>query len=200
MFGLLLSGRLVDTSFRAIDDSHVVIDIERVDSAHHIVVFLTGERPFPDGMGGAVYFSWPQQTQTAWQFLGHLTNTKPSAIFKIVQPKQYLVDSNQQCDLVARFGEHRLQQHAQLGISMEPLSQLSGMAADASTEASTLPSFIEFAQKMVESLFNFSSSFEVTARDVMSRPDETYVPFSTLRLWYSNFERRLLQNPNFWRS
>ena len=42
MFGLLLSGRLVDTQFRQVDPSHVVFNIDNMDGVHHIVVFLTG--------------------------------------------------------------------------------------------------------------------------------------------------------------
>ncbi len=61
MFGLLLSGRLVDTGFRQVDATHLVIDVPDATSAHHVVVFLTGQQPFPDGMGGAVYFAWPGQ-------------------------------------------------------------------------------------------------------------------------------------------
>jgi len=84
MFGLLMSGRLVDTNFRAVDSSHVVIDVPGVDAANHLVVFLTGQQAFPEGVGGAVYLCWGSHE---WQFLGTITNTKPSAIFKIVRPK-----------------------------------------------------------------------------------------------------------------
>ena len=88
MFGLLLSGRLVDTSFRQVDPTHAVIDIIDVNAFNHVVVFLTGQQPFPDGMGGAVYFSWPDpNAPPTWQFLGSITNVKPSAIFKVRQEK-----------------------------------------------------------------------------------------------------------------
>ena len=91
MFGLLVSGRLVDTSFREVDPTHALIDIVNVDSFNHVVVFLTGAQPFPDGMGGAVYFSWPDPaeigTVPSWQYLGNISNLKPSAIFKIAKLK-----------------------------------------------------------------------------------------------------------------
>ena len=91
MFGLLVSGRLVDTSFREVDPTHALIDIVNVDSFNHVVVFLTGAQPFPDGMGGAVYFSWPDPAEMgsipAWQYLGNISNVKPSAIFKIAKLK-----------------------------------------------------------------------------------------------------------------
>lgn len=91
MFGLLLSGRLVDTGFREVDASHAVIDILDVNPFNHVVVFLTGQQPFPDGMGGAVYFSWPDPAAPpTWQFLGSITNAKPSAIFKVCLSFNYL--------------------------------------------------------------------------------------------------------------
>ena len=89
MFGLLLAGRLVDTSFCEVDPTHVLITVPNVESSNHLVVFLTGSRPFPDGMGGAVYFSWPDSTTPvpSWQYLGGISNAKPSAIFKIAKFK-----------------------------------------------------------------------------------------------------------------
>ena len=38
MFGLLISGRLVDTNFRQVDTTHAVIDVPDADSFNHVVV------------------------------------------------------------------------------------------------------------------------------------------------------------------
>ena len=46
MFGLLVSGRLVDTSFRQVDQTHAVIDISDVGSFNHIVVSAMGQGLF----------------------------------------------------------------------------------------------------------------------------------------------------------
>ncbi len=106
--------------------------------------------------------------------------------------------------MVLRFGGGgvmaRPHEHAQLGIAVEPLVQLEGMTADAQAEASAVPTFLEFSQKMVESLFNYTSSFAVSPADMLSKPSENYVPFSAMQQWYTNFERRLQQNPYFWRN
>jgi len=273
MFGLLLSGRLVDTSFRPVDNTHVVIDVANVDTANHLVVFLTGQQPFPDGVGGAVYLCWGGQH---WQYLGAIANDKPSAIFKIGKPKGCAGTANglTGAALSARFGGQHASNGsaAQLGISLEPLGQLSGLTPDAGAgEAAAVPTFLQFSQKMVESLFNYTSrwivanfppvlffarilnlkdiikqkrktqipcngwqrnargmlaennremanslmarfkmfniafpspSFAVTPSQLASSSSasETYVPLSSLRNWYNTFERRLQQNPNFWRS
>ena len=38
MFGLLISGRLVDTKFREVDTTHAVIDVPDADNFNHVVV------------------------------------------------------------------------------------------------------------------------------------------------------------------
>lgn len=56
---------------------------------------MLGTVPFPAGMGGAVYFSFPDPVGgQVWQLLGFITNDKPSAIFKISQLKPGEYHSN----------------------------------------------------------------------------------------------------------
>ena len=76
-----------------IDDTHVLFNIFNAATINHIVVFLTGTGAFPEGMGGAIYFSWPSpEGEMVWMFLGFITNEKPSAIFKVVGLKKGMVD------------------------------------------------------------------------------------------------------------
>ena len=85
MFGLIVAGRLVSTNWEQVSPTNVVSEIPDADNVNHIVIFLTGSVPFPDGMAGAVYFSWPQPNgDQAWQLLGTISNNKPSAIFRSV--------------------------------------------------------------------------------------------------------------------
>merc|ERR1719445_1809748 len=90
MFGLIVSGRLVSTNWEQISPTNVVSEIVDADNVNHIVIFLTGAIPFPDDMGGAVYFAWPQPGggEPVWQLLGSISNAKPSAIFRISRLKQ----------------------------------------------------------------------------------------------------------------
>lgn len=60
-------------------------------------------------------------------------------------------------------------------------------------------SYVQFGQKMLENFINFVSSFAVTQAQMVPNPSETFVPLSTIQTWYQNFERRLQQNPNFWK-
>jgi len=67
-----------------VDETKVMCNIENADNVNHVVVFMTGASPFPEGYGGAVYFSWPTEgSGPAWHLLGLLANDKPSAIFKV---------------------------------------------------------------------------------------------------------------------
>ncbi|KAJ3151164.1 hypothetical protein HDU86_006154 [Geranomyces michiganensis] len=69
MFGCIVAGRLY------------VFDLEDPESINHIVAFMTGVQAFPPGFAATVHFLWPSKDQ--WQFLGILSNEKPSAIYRL---------------------------------------------------------------------------------------------------------------------
>lgn len=67
-----------------ISSDKFVFNLPDYENVNHVVVFMLGTVPFPAGMGGAVYFSFPDSIGgQVWQLLGFITNEKPSAIFKI---------------------------------------------------------------------------------------------------------------------
>lgn len=87
----------VQTNFTQIEPNKFLIDIPDADNINHIVIFLTGDTPLALGTAGSVYFSWPDPNAPPnFQFLGYISNSKPSAIFKISQLKKLheLEDSN----------------------------------------------------------------------------------------------------------
>lgn len=47
---------------------------------------------------------------------------------------------------------------------------------------------------------NYVLSYSTTQASMTPDVNATYVPLSTIQNWYTNFERRLQQNPNFWKS
>lgn len=67
-------------------------------------------------------------------------------------------------------------------------------------QAQQVNSYVTFAQKMLENLVNFVASFSVTQDQMTPTPGVSYIPLNTLHTWYQNFERRLQQNPNFWKN
>lgn len=99
------------------------------------------------------------------------------------------------------FGTMAFQSHlAQIGISVEPITQLAQQTPDTFANTSNVEPFIEFSRKMVENFFNYCASFSITQAQMTPNPSETYVPISPLQNWFTNFQRRFEQNPYFWRS
>lgn len=79
----------VQTDFTPLSETQFLVTIPEADTINHAVVFLTGLAPLPPGMAGMVYWSWPDPSAPPnWQLLGHISNSKPSAIFKISNLKK----------------------------------------------------------------------------------------------------------------
>ena len=187
-----------------VDANSFLLGLEQVDTVNHVIVFLTGQVPFTEGFGGSIYIGWPSPDVAGgitWQFLGYISNDKPSAIFKItkVKPSDAFLNpfSRELMDTLtaSRFPTT----NAQIGILVEPLTEISQRTPSGDTEASKVESYTEFSQKMLENFFNFASSFTVVPGQSPMDPSESYVPMKVLQQWYANFQRRLQINPNFWK-
>lgn len=194
MFGVVVPGRLVQTDLMQISENQIVCNIPDYEHIHHIVVFLTGQTPIPEGFGAAIYLNWPvSSSQQTWTLLGHVTNEKPSSIFRIsgIKPKE----TGSGMTSVAMSSTC-----VQIGIALESLSEIYNQTPATNTMASHLTNFQEFAFKMCENLFNYISSFSINREEMMHSVTETYVPISSLQRWYKNFQRKLEVDPNFWKS
>ncbi|MED6287158.1 hypothetical protein CHARACLAT_013517 [Characodon lateralis] len=197
MFGCLVAGRLVQTDAVQVASDKFVFNLPDYENVNHVVVFMLGTVPFPAGMGGAVYFSFPDPVSGApvWQLLGFITNEKPSAIFKISGLK------------AGEGGAHPFgvmayvsPSVAQVGVSVETLDQLAQQIPVSSAAVSTVDTFMQFTQKTLDSLYNFASSFAMSQAQMTPNPTETFIPSSCILKWYENFQRRMAQNPNFWKN
>ncbi|KAF9976023.1 hypothetical protein BGZ73_009234 [Actinomortierella ambigua] len=80
MFGCIVAGRLVQTNLQQVDVNKFTFQLDDANNINHIVVFLLGTIPFQDGYAATVHLLWPNKT---WQLLGMISNTKPSAIFRL---------------------------------------------------------------------------------------------------------------------
>lgn len=141
-----------------------------------------------------MYFSWPDSNAPPnWQYLGFISNNKPSAIFKISQLKKLHEMDDINSDTI--FGSQPISHIAQIGVSMEMESEI----LQQTPATANISTYYEFGQKMLENFFNYSSSFATTQSQMQPNPSETFVPLSSLQTWFTNFQRRLSQNPNFWK-
>ena len=112
--------------------------------------------------------------------------------------------SDQRPDVVHPFGHvSNHQSHLmQIGISVETVSALQQLTPPAGVSVTAVDSYREFCMHMVQSCYNYMASFATTATKLAlsGTSSEEFVPLVHLRTWYENFERRLVQNPNFWKS
>lgn len=156
--------------FQQLDEGKFLLNIPEADNINHIVIFLTGIIPLPAGLAGAVYFSWPDPNAPPnWQLLGmlngtkncyhpfenhndylkmlflmsnlgYISNSKPSAIFKISTLKK--LDEMETNGLSAAmsqfnvFGSQPISHTAQIGVSIEPESQVTQLVP---ATVSTIP-------------------------------------------------------------
>ncbi|KAF5270444.1 hypothetical protein FQR65_LT05633 [Abscondita terminalis] len=194
MFGIIVSGRLVTTEFQQINEKQFLTTIIDADNINHVVVFLTGAVPFPEGTAGQVFFSWPDPNAPPnWQLLGYISNSKPSVIFRISSLKK--LDEMGDFMNTNTFGQQAICHNAQIGISVE-----SNEVIQDGPQTTDPNSYVNFAQKMLQNFMNYALSYSINQAHMVPDPTATYVPLSTVQTWYTNFERRLTQNPNFWKS
>ncbi|KAF6201060.1 hypothetical protein GE061_005507, partial [Apolygus lucorum] len=141
------------------------------------------------------YFSWPDPNAPPnWQLLGVISNEKPSCIFKISGLKTNERPTLQQSGFLS-FAQDKISHVAQIGISIETNETVQNQYQLLSAEAvKNQTQFVEFAQKMLQSFLNYSTSFVVTPA-----ANESYVPMKVVEEWYKNFERKLSLNPYFWK-
>ena len=50
----------VQTDLQQVEETKFLINIANADSINHIVIFMTGQTPFPDALGGAGEYKYLQ--------------------------------------------------------------------------------------------------------------------------------------------
>ncbi|CAD5225781.1 unnamed protein product [Bursaphelenchus okinawaensis] len=201
IFGVIVAGRLIQTDFVQAGETEFVCEIPNADAINHLVVFLTGVQPFPDGMGGSVFIRWPQDSgEVNWHYLGFIANEKPSAIFKVAQ--LHKATSDHSADLFSNHGPGQgVVGSALIGVMVEPLRQIEEKVAAEGTSTTQQSTIAEFSEKMLSNFVNHVSSYVVSFPDPMNPSHATeYIPIKSVNDWFSNFKRRLQFNPNFWKS
>lgn len=202
VFGVIVAGRPIQANFVQAGDTEFVTEVADAGSINHVVVFLTGIMPFPEGTGGSVYIRWARGggMEPNWHFIGFICNQKPSAIFRVGQlHKMDAAHEGVFASMAPAFAS-AAQGCAQIGISVEPLNIIAGKVPAAGTTPSIQSSFMEFAEKMLKNFVNHVESFVVRLpRPDFSSQTAEYIPASVVQYWFNNFSRRLEQNPDFWK-
>eukprot|EP01119_Soliformovum_irregulare_P005501 TRINITY_DN17258_c0_g1_i1.p1 TRINITY_DN17258_c0_g1~~TRINITY_DN17258_c0_g1_i1.p1 ORF type:complete len:213 (-),score=45.76 TRINITY_DN17258_c0_g1_i1:49-687(-) len=210
MFGCIPAGRPVQFSPSQVGEGKYMFAIEDAASVNHLVIFLLPNMNLPPNFGGAIYFSWPPYKE--FKMLGFISNEKPSAIFRMgglgnKENKSQFDGNTIEVDMEGSEGGTVI---LQLGISIEPISQIQQqMPSKEPSNALVVSSgpnvvfppltpneMVNFAQKIMENLFNFALSFERTP----GFPNAVAaIPTEVLKKWYTNFESRIKKDPFFWK-
>lgn len=145
---------------------------------------------FNPGLGGSVYFSWPDpNAPQSWQYLGYISNDKPSAVFKV---RNFKIEPSPFSHPTPGFGFNQtaVSHVAQIGISIDPLIDIKDMTPCISLSNDHMATF---ATKTAENLFNFVSSFSKNVPGT----NEQVVPLTVVQTWYQNYLKKIEMNPNF---
>lgn len=150
-----------------ISPTHYVFALEDPVSINHLVIFLTGQVALPEGTAAVIHYNTDLGIASGneWIRLGHLTNNKASAIFRVgsgITSEARLLD---------------------IGISIEPFTDGGLIAWKAPNKDNNN------VVKIVENLYNFVASFAQPAGSI-DPASTAVVPLSTLNTWYTNMQRR----------
>ena len=77
----------IDVNAQQVDVNKFVFPLRDPHLINHIVVLLTGSLPLDPNYGAAVYLYW-LNPEPCWQYLGFISNDKPSAIFPLNYAKK----------------------------------------------------------------------------------------------------------------
>jgi len=205
MFGCIVAGRFVQTNAQVVGEGKYMFTLEDAASINHIVVFLLGTTPMPAGFGAAVYFAWPPHTE--WKYLGFVSNEKPSAVFRLGSVESSKTGFNSASG-VAEVEMAPSNVVAQLGLSIESLQTIQQQtifrdqpaSTYAASPANLAPSDIaQFAQKILQNLFNFAMSFSKPGSFGFGGTITDSIPTETFKKWYSNTESKIQKDPQFWK-
>lgn len=125
-FSCVVAGRQLQ-NIDKLDDTKFGVVLENVMEINHIVVMLNGTEPFPEGFGGVIHLQFPpssSQPEPQWIVLGILTNSKPSAIFKLGGKPIHSTLGIMGGFNHAPYSIGEQNNHGRLGISVEPLDQV----------------------------------------------------------------------------
>uniref|UniRef100_A0A915NTP2 Hikeshi-like domain-containing protein n=1 Tax=Meloidogyne floridensis TaxID=298350 RepID=A0A915NTP2_9BILA len=160
VFGLIIAGRMVQTDFTALKEMEYMIEIQDAES-------------WTPTDGG----------ERQWNYLGFISNEKPSALFKIGQLTKQQQQQNPQnfsfnaSNMNTNFFNNSAVHSALIGVKVEPMIEI--LRRNENEETSTneqLSSLALFPEKMLRNFVNFMHSFAVSFPKPNTTQYEEYVP------------------------
>ncbi|KAK9237081.1 hypothetical protein V1525DRAFT_361424 [Lipomyces kononenkoae] len=199
MFGAICAGRPVQTNLQQVDETKFVFQIEDGARVNHIVVFLLPGTVLDPTVAASVYFQWPGKP---FELLGAISNSKPSAIFRVNQGATAATSSSID-DMVDDIpSEDAIT--ISLGISIEPAAQVeaqlnelraktngnsTALVPRTAQKATVDPnSTAVLAGKIMSHAFNFLSGF-ATPNGMVS--------LKSFNDWWQKFQGKLALDPQF---
>jgi hypothetical protein len=196
MFGILVSGRPVQTAAQTLSPTQLAFTVPASPPFNHLAVFLLPDAVMPAGTAAAVYLQ--ASPAAPFALLGALAAAKPSAIFRTsIGGSKAPEDADAMIDGPVA-GPAAGAPDMTIGISLEPiehveraLAELRATRAAASSgmemvRAGTAPTTKVLAQRIIGNAFNFLASF---GSDV--------VPLKAFEEWWKKFERKVEADPTF---
>jgi protein Hikeshi len=208
MFGILISGRPVQTAAETLSPTQLAFRLPASPPFNHLAVFLLPEATLPAGSAAAVYLQAPPSA--AFALLGALSADKPSAIFRVAlgdraaaaAAAQRAEDADAMLDVgpapaAPASGGGAAPADLTIGISLEPVEQVDRALAELRASrggelvhvGASAPSALTkkvLAQRIIGNAFDFLASF---GSDV--------VPLKAFEEWWKKFERKIEADPTF---
>lgn len=208
MFGCVvpqLTGLLL--GFVQIDATHwlVHVPVSTTSDVNELVLFLTGQALFPEDLGASVYCGrLTASGEVGWHYLGHLSSTKPSDIFRLPSADVAPASAAAAPGFASRaFGASSVPTVAdlQIGIEIEPLSGIQNRETGTTSYKEALHMEVRMAEVIAHDLFHFLASYAkpIAASSADGIQEYIVAPQNCLDLWMGRFRAKVLRDRHFWK-
>eukprot|EP00667_Euglena_gracilis_P024152 EG_transcript_27622 len=179
MFGCILPGYPPQSGFQNVGPGKWVLHFQCVLAHHQFVIFLTNpQQPLPPDNGVAIYIS--KANETTFEFVGSITNEKPSGLFAI---PPLLIDNLRPHPLC-------------IGLSLEPMANLVNLEGqDRLQKEFYMTGKAELAKQIGQDLYNYMQSF--VQEDPNTKTSYLLVPINVLDKWMQRLLNKIKLDAKF---
>jgi hypothetical protein len=185
--------------FSQIDPTHWLLEVPLGASSaiKEVVVSLLTPDSLDPETGASVYIS--RAGSGLWQYLGFLTNEKPSDVFRVPKDEEVEAELQSMAQGFQEFGEIPTE-FAQLGVAIEPLDNIANMEYQGrSLSLLAKQQDLDLAMGIAGDLENFVTSVARPVPLEMGLGDALIIPSAIFYQWSERFRRRYAMDPHFWK-